>query len=117
MLEQQSDVQRQIQLKQLARLADERWAAKPSLLDPPPQPSKHEPQTILRDKGGYVGQTEPKEKEGVRNHIAGASDTDPSQGPEAVTKKERKSPWEVNRGSPGEEWQPQAWTPSSPGKQ
>jgi NADH dehydrogenase [ubiquinone] 1 alpha subcomplex assembly factor 2 len=33
--EQTSDIQRQLELKQLARLADERWANKPSLLDPP----------------------------------------------------------------------------------
>ncbi|OGM46899.1 hypothetical protein ABOM_004425 [Aspergillus bombycis] len=33
--EQQQDVLRQIQIKQLARLADERWASKPSYLDMP----------------------------------------------------------------------------------
>ena len=33
--EQQADVTRQIQLKQRAQLADERWAAKPSVLDKP----------------------------------------------------------------------------------
>lgn len=117
MLEQKSDVQRQVQLKQLARLADERWAAKPSLLDPPSEPSKYEPATIPRDRGGYVGQTEPQEKEGVRNHVASASDTNPSQAPEGAQKKEKINPWKVNRGSPGEEWQPQAWTPANPGKQ
>jgi len=117
MLEQKSDVQRQVQLKQLARLADERWAAKPSLLDPPSEPSKYEPATIPRDRGGYVGQTEPQEKEGVRNHVASASDTNPSQAPDGAQKKEKINPWKVSRGSPGEEWQPHAWTPANPRKQ
>ena len=117
MIEQQSDVQRQVQLKQLARLADERWAAKPSLLDAPTQTSKYEPATIPRDKGGYVGQTESNGKEGVRNHVASASAISSRQAPEQIQKKEKLNPWRIDRGSPGEEWQPKAWTPSSPGKQ
>jgi NADH dehydrogenase [ubiquinone] 1 alpha subcomplex assembly factor 2 len=117
MIEQQSDVQRQVELKQLARLADERWAAKPSFLDPPPKTSKYEPATIPRDRGGYVGQTEPNHKEGVRNHVAGVRDTDSSQASERAQKKEKVNPWKVNKGGPGEEWQPQAWTPAGPGKQ
>ncbi|MCJ1471463.1 hypothetical protein MMC13_000102 [Lambiella insularis] len=111
--EQQSDVQRQVQLKQLARLADERWAAKPSFLDAPKTTSQPSPATLPRDPGGYVGQTEPHEKEGVRNHISSTIETEPPiRNPEA-SPKEKADPWKNNRGNPGEKWQPTAWTPGS----
>ncbi|KAI9881589.1 MAG: hypothetical protein M1830_000153 [Pleopsidium flavum] len=99
--EQQADLVRQAQLKHLARLADERWASKPSFLDKPKeQPS---PATVPRDPGGYAGQTEPGEREGVRNAVGT---------PAEVGEKVRKeNPWKRQRGGAGEEWQPEAWTP------
>ena len=103
MEEQQADVIRQAQMKQLARVADERWASKPSFLDKPrPQPG---PATIPKDSAGYVPQTEPDENEGVRSAIEGEVE---------LPKRTKKSdkPWnEPQRGGPGEGWQPESWTP------
>ena len=47
-------MQRQIQLKQLAQLADQRWAEKASYLDAPDK-AQPGPATLPRDNGGYVG--------------------------------------------------------------
>ncbi len=59
--EQQRDVQRQANLKHLARLADERWASKPSLLDGPEL--KNAPlETRVKDKGAYAA---PVRRQGV----------------------------------------------------
>ena len=52
--EQQADVQRQLQLKQLAQLADERWASKASYLDAPKETAQPAPATVARDPGGYT---------------------------------------------------------------
>ncbi|MCJ1290853.1 hypothetical protein MMC34_002395 [Xylographa carneopallida] len=110
--EQQSDIQRQAQLKQLARLADERWAAKPSFLDAPKERSQPGPATLPRDLGGYVGQTEPDEKEGVRNLVAGIDDIVDSKKEETQDQyKGKENPWKTKKGNPGEGWQPAAWTP------
>ncbi|MCJ1282719.1 hypothetical protein MMC26_002044 [Xylographa opegraphella] len=113
--EQQLDIQRQAQLKQLARLADERWAAKPSFLDAPKERSQPGPATLPRDPGGYVGQTEPDEKEGVRNLVAGVDDMVESNNDSKVTQqyKGKDNPWKTRKGNPGEDWQPAAWTPGS----
>ena len=113
MIEQQSDVLRQVELKQLAKLADERWAAKPSFLDAPREPSQYEPGTIPRDKGGYVGQTEADEKVEVKNHVVGVEGTQTMERPSRQGKTKKSNPWNVQRGTPGEEWQPEAWTPGS----
>ena len=68
-----------------------------------------------RDKGGYVGQTEPDEKEGVRNLVGGIGEVGdaPSRSQESATrqKADKKSPWDVKRGNPGQDWQPASWTP------
>ena len=109
--EQQSDLQRQSQLKQLARLADERWASKPSFLDAPRETSQPQPATIPRDKGGYVGQTEPDEKEGVRNAVGGLGEIGDVEAIRSEKKGEKDNPWKQRRGNPGESWQPEAWTP------
>lgn len=97
-----------MQLKQLARLADERWASKPSYLDKPrEQPG---PATIPRDPAAYVGQTEPDEKEGVRSGVESPADqTDTRSGAKA----DKKNPWAQERGGPSEGWQPKSWTPDA----
>ena len=78
MQEQQQEVIRQIQIKHLARLADERWASKPSFLDSPqteqPVPATHSNETA---------------------------------GPSRVHETPAK-----NKGNPGENWQPESWTPT-----
>ena len=109
-LEQQSDLQRQEQLKYLAQKADERWASKPSFLDAPKERSQPGPATLPRDKGGYVGQTEPDGKEGVRNAVGGLEEVGNVE--ERQPKhSEKGNPWKQQRGNPGEGWQPGAWTP------
>ena len=113
MIEQQSDVRRQVELKQLAKLADERWAAKPSFLDAPKEPSQYEPGTIPRDKGGYGGQTEADKKDKVKNHIGEVEGTSTMESLNRKDKKESYNPWKIQKGSPGEEWQPGTWAPGS----
>ena len=103
--EQQADVIRQAQMKQLARVADAKWASKPSFLDKPrPQPG---PATLPRDPAGYVPQTEPEEKkEGVHNAVEGGS--------KPKRRTEEDKPWKTaQRGGPSEGWQPESWTPTS----
>lgn len=109
--EQQFDLQRQSQLRQLARLADERWAAKPSFLDAPRETSQPQPATTPRDKGGYAGQTEPDDKEGVRNAVGGLGEVGDVEAPRPEKKREKVNPWKQRQGNPGESWQPEAWTP------
>ncbi|KKY25075.1 hypothetical protein UCRPC4_g02132 [Phaeomoniella chlamydospora] len=101
--EQQADVMRQAQMKQLARVADERWASKPSFLDKPrAQPA---PATMPKDPRAFAPQTALNEKQGVRDAIEG-----PEKKRQADTK---KNPWQQPRGVPGEGWQPEAWTPGA----
>ncbi|MCJ1360274.1 MAG: hypothetical protein MMC33_010277 [Icmadophila ericetorum] len=109
--EQQYDLQRQSQLKQLAQLADERWASKPSFLDAPKTAAKPGPAMLPRDKGSYVGQTEPAEKEGLRNAVGGVGEV--GDIPEtSLDKNLKENPWQKSRkGRAGEDWQPGAWTP------
>lgn len=77
--------------------ADERWAAKPSVLD--------KPRRVNLELG--VGNGEVEGTVGVRGEGA-------NKGPaeEIVQKGKRiENPWKVKQGNPGEGWQPEAWTP------
>lgn len=115
------DVQRQIQLKQLVQLADERWAAKASYLDAPENTEQLRPATLPRDPGGYVGNTDGLGEEGVSNAVAGALDKAEEEVEPEKRKDERRSktgekqqkdnPWKVHQGEPSEKWQPEAWKP------
>ena len=111
--EQQLDVQRQSQLKYLAKLADERWAAKPSFLDSPGETSQPGPGTLPRDQGGYAGQTEPGEKEGIGGLVGDAGGNSRGREENSTPRKEKENPWKSRRGNTGKGWQPQAWTPGS----
>lgn len=114
--EQQLDEIRQAQLKQLAAAADARWAAKPSALDPPPQPEPA-PQLQPRDPAANAPQTEPEEREGVRN-VAGAPNEVKASMEEqekvdkgrfkGEKKEKTPSPWDEAK---SQEWQPAPWTP------
>lgn len=77
--------------------ADERWAAKPSVLDSPRQSNL---QLGVRDAEvkGTVGASGERLKNGV------AEETAPKE-------KRTENPWKVKQGNPGEGWQPQAWAP------
>jgi NADH dehydrogenase [ubiquinone] 1 alpha subcomplex assembly factor 2 len=121
--EQQADIFRQQQMKQLAAQADARWAAKPSFLD---APDKQQPTQMLqsRDPTSGIRQTAvdhesqpsriPKEVEDVKD--------EPEQSNDAPALKTRKlrsepkardSPWEqATKRNSGDEWTPAAWSPA-----
>ncbi|KGO64199.1 NADH:ubiquinone oxidoreductase, 17.2kDa subunit [Penicillium italicum] len=110
--EQQQDLVRQAQIKQLARLADERWASKPSFLDKP-KTQQQPPATQINEAAlNQPTKAAPAQK-------ASASTTSPEAAPKAKpapkpkTQKE-ENPWtKAQKANPGEEWQPEAWSPSS----
>jgi NADH dehydrogenase [ubiquinone] 1 alpha subcomplex assembly factor 2 len=102
--EQQIDVARQAQLKLLAKAADDRWAAKPSVLDKP-------------RRGNFELGVGEGEVVGTKEEVGGGKERGAleERGHEKDKLKGKENPWKVNRGRAGEEWQPEAWTPD-PGK-
>ncbi|KAL8823422.1 MAG: hypothetical protein Q9191_005873 [Dirinaria sp. TL-2023a] len=107
-LELRSDVARQAQLKQLARAADERWAAKPSVLDRPRRGNQ--------ELG--IGDGEMKGTVGVRGETAEGQGVVKAEREKEVRRKEREgggklkeNPWAVRRGRAGEDYKPETWTP------
>jgi NADH dehydrogenase [ubiquinone] 1 alpha subcomplex assembly factor 2 len=107
--EQQADIQRQIQLKQNALLADARWAAKPSVMDAPRRGNLElgvgdgeMEGTVGRrwEEGQKTGKGEVKEKE--RSEV---------EQRERNSEIEKKNPWARERRGPGEGYQPESWTP------
>ena len=108
--EQRAEVQRQQNIKELARLADERWASKPSFLDKPSEQPR--PATAVQDQGGYVQSPEEAgREEEVKNTVQGSEMEDKQE----TTKWARKqNQWDQHRGGPSEDWQPRAWNPNAP---
>ncbi|KAJ5190468.1 uncharacterized protein N7498_009453 [Penicillium cinerascens] len=106
--EQRQDLMRQANMKNLARLADERWASKPSFLDKPPtQQPKPTPQNSQATES-----TKPDNATSTQN---ASSPAEPTPQPEPVPEtkpKKPENPWDkaVN---PGDDWQPESWTPKS----
>ncbi|KAF2737025.1 hypothetical protein EJ04DRAFT_488716 [Polyplosphaeria fusca] len=125
--EQQANVIRQQQMKILAAEADARWAAKPSVLDAPDkqQPvhmleSRHETSGIKESNAqSEIGDdSEPLQNvEDVNVAASPSSSGQPSEGTPTVKKSKMKtqpkdSPWkQPSRSNPGEDWQPESWTP------
>jgi NADH dehydrogenase [ubiquinone] 1 alpha subcomplex assembly factor 2 len=105
--EQQMDVQRQLRLKDLARLADERWASKPSILDGPTAGTQSRPASLLRD-AGLVAEAQ---TDVVENLGAGSEESGLLEGGQKSETRTRGNPWNVRTEGPGEQWQPQAWNP------
>ncbi|QIW95252.1 hypothetical protein AMS68_000770 [Peltaster fructicola] len=119
--EQELDVARQAQMKQLAARADERWRSQESFLDAPAR-QQTAPAIGVKDPGGYAPQTEPTQHQGVSNVVedpqkvkAASAGKNVDEGRFRGSTKEREdSPYaRVNRGGPSENWQPQSWTPGS----
>ncbi|CEO60002.1 hypothetical protein PMG11_04646 [Penicillium brasilianum] len=105
--EQQQDLVRQAQIKQLARLADERWASKPSFLD---KPKTQQPPPPTESSETSVNQT----AESLQEASATASSTPTPKPASAKPKPAKEDPWaKANPGNPGDTWQPESWTPSS----
>ena len=107
-------------MRQLAAEADARWASTPSFLD---GPEKQQPIPAIgtSDPAGYMhgNQTEPLENEGVRSAVGDPEEVQASvdgnpvhpgrfDGPK--TKDKQADPWKQRKG-PGEEWQPDSWSP------
>ncbi|KAI9802551.1 MAG: hypothetical protein M1833_001623 [Piccolia ochrophora] len=108
--EQRADLDRQASMKELARLADERWASKPSFLSTPPEQQQPAPAIGVRDPGGYTAPTWEEGKKGVRSAVESGEDVTK----EAAPTKKDKDPWEKAQSASGssEPWQPQSWDPS-----
>ena len=110
--EQRADVQRQVQLKQLARLADERWAEKASYLDAPDKTAQPAPATLPKDPGGYVSE-ERGSPQGVIDTVPSTGETEASgkaaNGKAEKQGKDQENPWRRQRGGLSEGWQPEAW--------
>ncbi|KAJ5476623.1 NADH:ubiquinone oxidoreductase17.2kDa subunit [Penicillium sp. IBT 31633x] len=114
--EQRQDLVRQAQIKQLARLADERWASKASFLD---KPKTQQPVPPTQSHGTTL---DPPAANAAPAQQAPTSTTSPNTAPKAnpapgepkKTQKEKENPWaRANSTNPGEEWQPEAWSPTS----
>ena len=108
-------MQRQRDLKQLAAAADARWAAKPSVLDKPRRGSLK----VGVGDGEVEGTVGRRGEEGQRGGAGEGVEKERSEGEERErergeqVKKGKENPWARQRGSAGEGWQPEAWTPGS----
>ncbi|KAK4865200.1 hypothetical protein LT330_001823 [Penicillium expansum] len=110
--EQQQDLVRQAQIKQLARLADERWASKASVLDKP-KTQQQPPATQINE--ATLDQSAKADSAQKIPASTASRETSPKAKPtpEPKTQKE-ENPWaKAKKTNPGEEWQPEAWSPSS----
>ncbi|KAJ5779641.1 NADH:ubiquinone oxidoreductase 17.2kDa subunit [Penicillium paradoxum] len=108
--EQRQDLVRQAQIKQLARLADERWASKASFLD---KPKTHQPVPPIQ--ANEAGLNPPSVNAAPAQQAPVSPNTAPKANPApAEPKTQKENPWaKANTTNPGEEWQPDAWSPSS----
>lgn len=105
--EQQQDLIRQAQIKQLARLADERWASKPSFLD---KPKTQQPPTPTETSDPPANPATKSPQDASAPAPSTSTPKPASAKPEPV----KEDPWaKANPGNPGDTWQPESWTPSS----
>ncbi|PLB40087.1 uncharacterized protein BDW47DRAFT_5778 [Aspergillus candidus] len=125
--EQQQDVLRQMQIKQLARLADERWASKPSYLDKPatnatPAPATANPADAVTAPAATPAAPAstpdaPAAQESLpqqQTNPAAGTETKPKTDDTTTTTKKDKDPWAAaGKGGPSEKWEPAPWTPSA----
>ncbi|GAP89712.1 putative DEHA2G08052p-like protein [Rosellinia necatrix] len=130
MQEQVAELRRQARIKVLAAEADARWEAKPSLLDMPmpqknmPQKNEVEPrETPARMGHGREQEQEHQQRQQQDPRVgAKAAQADRGGGKEHDSPAKRTSPepatspghdpWaQAQRGTPGEDWQPETWTP------
>jgi NADH dehydrogenase [ubiquinone] 1 alpha subcomplex assembly factor 2 len=103
--EQQRDLIRQAQIKKLAEIADQKWAAKPSYLDKP-QTSSPAPALNTGDTTSHTTNT--SSSNAVPNDNGSNAKTQ-----EKSAKEKEKSPWGKAPTGPGETWQPESWTPDA----
>lgn len=140
--EQQQDMMRQDQMRMLASQADARWASKPSALDAPDkqQPvqmlKSRDPDTgvvqtnvdqQIRDRTELPPNVEEQDPRPQQVEVSTPSQQMPHDPPEPadagdapsvqtrkrMKKEPRDSPWkQATRNNPGEDWQPQGWSPA-----
>ena len=120
MEEQTHEVQRQERMKLLAAEADARWAAKPSLLENPEQ------EHLERPQGSTLRTTHPEAptEQVVARPDAGQIPSvvvnntgDPYAGSQEKGYRPggpKEDPWKAARRGPSEDWQPEAWKPTTP---
>ncbi|KAI1293094.1 hypothetical protein F5Y03DRAFT_14475 [Xylaria venustula] len=139
MAEQIAELQRQARIKVLAAEADARWEAKGSFLDMPGAPTTKTPTTAtgtatepivrpIEAKGTTDQSASPKEgtipdnsermqarpTETKTGRKTAAENADPNPAQTETKEADTPDPWKrAQRGTPGQEWQPQAWTPAS----
>ncbi|KAF2493463.1 hypothetical protein BU16DRAFT_528762 [Lophium mytilinum] len=114
--EQQADVIRREQTKVLAAAADQRWASKPSMLDPL---DKQQPTPMLASREPAVSLAHDDESSDIPKSLVDAPQ-EAKVTPKRATghglnsKGEvKESPWYKGpKGGPSEDWQPEAWSPS-----
>ena len=113
-------------MKGLAARADERWKSVPSFLDPPER-QQPQPAIGVKDPGGYAPQTEPETKQGVASAVEdqGKVDEVVKEGKDGKqvdegrfkgkTREREPAPWDQAKkgGAPGQDWQPQSWSPGT----
>ncbi|KAI1768907.1 hypothetical protein GGR53DRAFT_315408 [Hypoxylon sp. FL1150] len=106
--EQARDVARQEQMKVLAAEADARWEAKPGYLDAPPGEAPGRGERGQPVPALDTGRTQPQERAARERPTA----NERRAAAETGAAKEKDDPWKRARPStPGETWQPEAWTP------
>lgn len=109
--EQRQDLIRQAQMKELARLADERWASKPSFLDKPK--TQHQTPGIGAEPATTNANSGPVP---VSADAPSSSTQAPQPDPTSTPPKTRKeeNPWaKADRQAPGGNYQPESWSPTS----
>jgi NADH dehydrogenase [ubiquinone] 1 alpha subcomplex assembly factor 2 len=109
--EQKHDLIRQAQIKQLAKLADERWASKASFLDKP----KTQPGAVNQPAGPSLSHPIADTQAAQDAPASAAPPNVPKADPASTAPETKKeNPWaKASQNNPGEEWQPEAWSPTS----
>lgn len=116
--EQQADVIRQERLMILAAEADRRWEAKAKYIEDGVGGEQRKP--ALEGSGMWVEKKEEEQqkvpKQVKREEVWEGMKKQAEQGEEGeilVGGKKKVDPWRQKRAGPGEEWQPQGWTPGA----
>lgn len=113
-------------MKQLAQLADQRWASKPSYLDKPQTEQPH-PATNTSDgtvKGPAQGtpqaryeqqQQQQEQQQGpTQNEATEATSQQREAKTPKLNKNQKDDSWAAaTPGTPGQEWQPDSWAPTA----
>ncbi|KAF2812452.1 uncharacterized protein BDZ99DRAFT_413188 [Mytilinidion resinicola] len=113
--EQRADVMRVEQTKVLAAAADQRWASKPSMLDPP---DKQQPTPMLasREPAISLAHDEPSDIPKSLGDAPQEAGVKPKRAASHGLNNKgevKESPWYKGpKGGPSEDWQPEAWSPS-----